>query len=70
MNREERAAYQRAWRAKNGARTGRAGPKLSAVCGTRSGRNRHYKEGTPVCDACRQAEMDQKRAWRSVRRNG
>ncbi len=28
-------------------------PKASAVCGTISGRKRHYDEGTPVCETCR-----------------
>jgi len=67
VNAEERAAYHRAWRAKRGARTGRRGPEPSAACGTRSGRNRHYREGTPVCEACRQAERDYKQRMRSLR---
>lgn len=70
MEREDSAAYHRAWRAKNGARTGKRGPAASASCGTRSGRNRHYREGTPVCDACRLAEQDYKRRLRSLRSNG
>jgi hypothetical protein len=62
--RQRKADYMRAWRAKNGARTGKRGPAPSAACGTRSGYHRHYREGTPVCVACASAEADYKRALR------
>jgi hypothetical protein len=63
--RAKKAAYQRAWRAKHGARTGRRGPALSATCGTRSGYHRHYKEGTAPCVACREANSVYRKALKA-----
>lgn len=43
---------------------------LRAACGTRSGYARHRKEGTPACEACRQAATryttDRRRAQRGA----
>lgn len=39
-----------------------------AKCGTRSGYNRHYRLGEPVCEPCRQANIENCRAYSRVRR--
>lgn len=36
-----------------------------APCGTYGGYQRHYKDGTPVCDECRAANTEYQRAYRN-----
>lgn len=58
------ADYQRAWRARNGARTGAPGPAPSAPCGTVSAYKRHRRNGEQVDDLCRQAwNAEQRRLY-------
>ena len=68
--RQQAAQRARRYRARQGARTGQRGPRPSAVCGTRSGYNRHYREGTPVCESCRLAQRAWEREVRARRRLG
>jgi hypothetical protein len=49
------AEYQRQWRAKQGARTGRLGRPSTAKCGSVSGYRKHLRNKDQTCDACRQA---------------
>jgi hypothetical protein len=49
------AEYQRAWRAKHGARTGHPGRIPTQPCGTVAAYRRHRKAGEQPCDACREA---------------
>jgi hypothetical protein len=53
--RKKKAEYQREWRARQGARTGKHGPAPSAPCGTRSAYNRHLRSGESPCELCREA---------------
>lgn len=46
------AARQRAYRARNGARTGEHGPKATAPCGTVSAYKRHLRHGEATCAPC------------------
>jgi hypothetical protein len=49
------ADYQRRWRARHGARTGKPGRPVSAGCGTLSAYRRHLRHGEQPCAACRAA---------------
>jgi hypothetical protein len=40
-------------------------PGSGGQCGTYSGYNRHRKENTPLCDACKQADREYRARWRS-----
>lgn len=39
-----------------------------ALCGTVSGRRRHYRDDTPVCDACRDAYNERARERRAEKK--
>jgi RPA family protein len=50
------AEYQKAWRAKHGARTGVIGrPRTYEGCGSPAAYSRHIRKGEPVDDSCRDA---------------
>jgi hypothetical protein len=61
-----KAEYQRAWRARQGASTGRPGPAPSAPCGTVSAYKRHLRAAERPCQPCRDAWS----AYHRERRNG
>lgn len=56
------AEYQRAWRARQGARTGQRGPAPTAEHGTIGAYRRHRRHGEPPCDPCREAWNADQRA--------
>ena len=64
------AEQSRAWRAKNGARTGVIGRPPSQPCGTEAAFKRHKRRGETPCAACvaanraHQARMYQQRKAR------
>jgi len=52
------AGYQREWRAKRGARTGRPGRPATQPCGTPAGHKRHKYNGEDPCGPCAAAEAE------------
>lgn len=50
--------YRQDKRAREAAGLQPRGSRRPARCGTRPGYKRHHREGTPVCDACAQANRD------------
>ena len=63
------AEYQRAWRAKHGAATGRPG-RPPAPCGTAAAYKRHIRLGEAVDAACRAAYNAEQREFARRRRSG
>lgn len=55
------AEYQRAWRARHGARTGQPGPAPSQPCGTVAAFKRHKRKGETPCEACHDAYKAQQK---------
>lgn len=49
------AEYQRAWRAKHGAKTGQVGRPPVQPCGTVAAYKRHLRNGEQPCADCRAA---------------
>jgi len=64
------ADRSRAWRARQGARTGIIGRPRTEECGTHAAYVRHRRVGEVACDACRLAEADYQRARRIARQTG
>ena len=58
------AEYQRRWRAKHGAGTGKPGRPVTKGCGTVAAYRRHLKAGETPCEACRAANRDMIARWR------
>lgn len=65
------AEYQRKWRARHGARTGKPGrpEKPPPPCGTVPAYRRHVRRGEPVDEACRAAWADYFRQRRNSERS-
>lgn len=61
------AEYQREWRARRGARTGRPGPPVVHECGTPAAYTRHKRRGEDVDEACRTAWNTYQRERRAAR---
>jgi hypothetical protein len=57
------AEYQRAWRAKHGAGTGKPGRPVTQPCGTVAAYKRHQRHRELPCEACRSAWSDWQRAY-------
>lgn len=55
------AEYQRAYRARKGARTGQLGRPPTQPCGTVAAYRRHRRAGEEPCDLCRSAYSDRQR---------
>lgn len=62
------ADYQRAWRAKHGARTGRPGPKPTRPHGTLAAYRRHQRAGEPPCGPCKEANAAYQRQRYAARK--
>lgn len=62
------ADYQRAWRAKQGARTGHPGRPITKPCGTPAAYKRHIRNGEKPCDACRAANTEKQAELRARRK--
>lgn len=52
------AEYQRRWRAKHGAKTGKPGRPATQPCGTVAAYQRHLRNGEQPCAACRAANNE------------
>jgi len=63
------ADYQRAWRARQGARTGKPGRPATQPCGTVAAYRRHVRAGEPPCQPCRDAEAARQRELYRRRKN-
>lgn len=55
------AEYQRAWRARHGARTGQLGRPPTQPCGTVAAYRRHRRAGEEPCEPCRSAHSEHQR---------
>ena len=64
------ADRQRAYRARNGARTGQPGPKPVRPCGTLAAHRRHVRHGEAPCAACRAAYNAEHRRLYAARDRG
>lgn len=63
------ADYQREWRAKHGARTGKPGRPATQPCGTVAAYKRHQRNGEPIDQACRDAWSARQRELYQARKN-
>jgi hypothetical protein len=68
--RSRKAAYQRRWRAKQGARTGELGRPPSQPCGTVAAYKRHRRNDETPCAACRAANAAHHRDLYRRRKGG
>ena len=57
------ADYQRAWRAKHGAGTGKPGRPVTEPHGTVAAYRRHQRAGEPFCEPCRAAWAERQREY-------
>lgn len=55
------ADYQREWRARHGARTGKIGRPVTQPCGTTAAYRRHLRHNEPPCQPCKDAWAEQAR---------
>lgn len=62
------AEYQRAWRARQGARTGQPGRPATEPCGTTAAYRRHQRKGEPACPPCKAAWALAQRQRRQARK--
>jgi hypothetical protein len=63
------ADYQRQWRARKGAATGKPGRPVTAECGTVAAYKRHQRKAEPLDQACRNAWSAYQRQLYQRRKN-